>query len=30
MCGGRSRIKVLGGGVSKEVTGRRKGVNKVE
>ena len=28
-CGGRSRIKDLGGGVSKAVTARRKGVTKV-
>ena len=28
-CGGRFRIKDLGGGVSKAVTARRKGVNKV-
>ena len=28
-CGGRFRIKDLGGGVSKAITARRKGVNKV-
>ena len=28
-CGGKFRIKDLGGGVSKAITARRKGVNKV-
>ena len=29
VCGGKFRIKDLGGGVSKAVTARRKGVKKV-